>query len=200
METGKAGIIFSFQSLVLSLELLYIFTVGWFQIFDHWKEAMMVTLKYLGYGVILLMLMAGAGCCPPNCPVTPPNFTPMSWQPLVEEENYDQVFKETSEVIAQGESAQYYAEARLYHGFSTVKLNGNLDEAKADLEIAESRIEELSSVDATTEQVLLFRGLMIVNVKFGDFETADAYLYKAIELAPDQKDMIIKEYEEAKQQ
>jgi tetratricopeptide (TPR) repeat protein len=160
----------------------------------------MVTLKYLRYGVILLILLASAGCCPPNCPVTPPNLTPINWQPLVEEENYDQVFKESSEVIAQGETAKYYAEARLYHGFSTLKINGNLDEAKADLEFAESRLEELSSVDAMKEQVLLFRGLMIVNVKFGNFETADTYLYRAIELAPDQQDMIIKEYEEAKQQ
>ena len=160
----------------------------------------MVTLKHLGYGVILLMLLASASCCPPNCPVTPPNLTPVNWQPWVEEGNYDQVLKETSEVIAQGETALYYAEARLYHGFSTVKVNGNLDEAKADLDIAESRIKELSTVDATKEQVLLFRGLMIVNVKFGDFETADSYLYKAIELAPDQQDMLIKEYEEAKQQ
>ncbi len=196
METGNAGS----QSLVFGLELLYIFIVRQVQTFDHWKEAMVVTIKYLGYGVILLMLLASASCCPPNCPVTPSNFTPMNWQPLVEEENYDQVLKETSEVIAQGESALYYAEARLYRGFSTVKLNGNLDEAKADLDIAESRLKELSTVDATKEQVLLFRGLMIVNVKFGDFEAADAYLYKAIELAPDQKDMIIKEYEEAKQQ
>ncbi len=165
----------------------------------------MVISKYLGRTAVLLMLLAvfnlaTASCCPPNCPVTPPNFTPANWQPWVEEGNYEKVIKETSQVIAQGETALFYAEARLYHGFSTVKINGNLDEAKADLDIAESRIEELSTVDATKEQVLLFRGLMIVNVKFGNFEAADSYRDKAIELAPDQKDIILQEYEEAKKQ
>jgi tetratricopeptide (TPR) repeat protein len=161
---------------------------------------MMVTSKYLGSVIMLAALLATASCCPPNCPVTPPNFTPMNWQPLVEEGNYELVIKETTEVIGQGESAQYYAEALLYRGFSTLKINGNPDEAKADLETAESRIEALNSVDAIKEQVLLFRGLMIVNVKFGNFEAADANFNKAVELAPDQKDMILREYEEAKQQ
>jgi tetratricopeptide (TPR) repeat protein len=161
---------------------------------------MMVTLKYLGRVFILLAILATTGCCPPNCPVTPHNLTPQNWQPWIEEGSYDAVIQETTEVIGQGESALYYAEARLYRGFSTVKVNGNLEEAKADLEIAESRLGELSTVDATKEQVLLFRGLMIVNVKFGNIEIADAYLYKAIELAPDQKDMILQEYEEAQKQ
>ena len=157
----------------------------------------MVTLKYLGRTVILLMLLATACGCPPVCPMVPP---PSQWQSLVEQGNYDQVIKETTMVIEQGETASFYAEACLYRGFSTVKINGYLDEAKADLETAEARIEELTTVDATKEQVLLFRGLMIVNVKFGDFEAADAYFYKAIELAPEQEDMILREYEEAKQQ
>ncbi len=160
----------------------------------------MVTFKYAGFAMLLAALLAIAGCCPPNCPVTPPNLTPTNWQPWVEQGNYEQVIKETTEVIGQGESAQYYAEALLYRGFSTVKVNGNLEEARADLEMAEVRIGELTTVDAVREQALLFRGLMIVNVKFGNFETADAYFNKAVELVPDQKDMIQKEYEEAKQQ
>lgn len=156
----------------------------------------MVTLKYLGHAVILFLFLSTVSCCPPVCPVEP---LPVNWQIGVEEQNYEQVIKETTEVINQGETAPYYAEARLYRGFSTVKINGNLDEAKADLDIAESRIEELNTVGPTTEQVLLFRGLIIVHVRFGDYETADMYLNKAIELAPDQADMIQKEYEEAKQ-
>jgi hypothetical protein len=158
---------------------------------------MMVRLRYLGRVVILFMLLTTACGCPPVCPMVP---SPTQWQISVEEGNYEQVIKETTVVVEQGESTSFYAEACLYRGFSTVKINGNLDQANADLGIAESRIKELSTVDATKEQVLLFRGLMIVNVKFGNFEAADAYLYKAIELAPDQKDMIQKEYEEAKQQ
>jgi tetratricopeptide (TPR) repeat protein len=207
--------LFFVPALVLSLDLLYIFIVTnqaqrYVQPFNYWKEVMMATLKHLRRAVILLTLLVGINftiisctpgkCIPPNCPATPQNATPESWQPLLEEGNYEQVIKETDAVIGGGESAPYYAEAQLYRGFSTVKINGNLDEAKSDLEIAESRLEELSTVDATKEQVLLFRGLMIINVKFGNFEIADSYFNKAIELMPDQKDMIIKEYEEANQQ
>ncbi len=160
----------------------------------------MVMLKYPGVVFILLLISIMTGCCPPNCPVTPQNLTPANWQPWLEQGNYEQIIKETTEVIGQGETAQYYAEALLYRGFATVKINGNLDEAKADLDLAESRILELNTVDAALEQTLLFRGLMIINVRFGQLEAADAYLNKAVELAPDQKDMLQKEYEEARQQ
>ena len=164
----------------------------------------MITQKRFSGSIVLFSLfiiinLSLSACCPPNCPPAPPNLTPNNWDPWLEEGSYDQIMQETSQVILEGESAQYYAEARLYRGMAILRSNGNIEEAKADLDIAESRIDELNTVDGIKEQVLLFRGQMIINVKFGNFEAADSYRDRAIEMAPELEDVILQEYEEAKQ-
>ena len=143
-----------------------------------------------------LVALVLSACCPPDCPPGPTNLA-AQWDQQYEEQKYDTVIEQTSQVIEKGESADYYAEARLYRGLAQLRLGQALEAARTDLDIAEQSVDQLTSVDKTREQVLLYRGQMVVRARLGDIEAAQKYRDRAIEIAPEQKDDILKEFENA---
>src|SRR5262249_17897531 len=102
----------------------------------------------------------------------------------------------TSQVIRTGEGAGFYAEARLYRGVAELKRDKNLDEAQADLTIAEKHSDQLTTVDKTQEHVLLYRAQMVIRTKRNDTDAAQAYMNKAIALDPKQTQAIKAEFEQ----
>ena len=69
-----------------------------------------------------------------------------------------------------------------------------------EAKFAEANLDKLATVDQKKEHTLLFRGLMVYHAKSGDLALAEEYMNRAIELSPEQKDLILKEYEEAARQ
>lgn len=133
-------------------------------------------------------------------PVTPPPApSPVVWQMDLDQGQYDRVIEGTSQVIAEGEGAEYYAEARLYRGLAELARGGDLRAVEADLDTAEKLIHELTTVDKTQEQALLLRGQMTIRARLGDIGAAENYRDQAIELAPDQREAILEEFERATQ-
>ncbi|MEW6402659.1 MAG: hypothetical protein AB1649_12720 [Chloroflexota bacterium] len=145
----------------------------------------------------IVVSLSTTSCCPPNCPPIPPAFSPMSWDPLLDEADYETIIAETNSVIEKGEGTEFYAEARLYRGLALLKSGGDLEDTKADLEFAQTQFDTLNSVDLKKEQTLLLRGLMVTYTKLGDIGLAEEYKGRAIELSPEQSDIILREFEDA---
>ena len=153
------------------------------------------------WGRLLLMLLTGlilAGCCPPNCPVTP--TVVQQWDDAIQQGDYAQVLEEATKIIEQGPEAEFYAEANLYAGVAEVKREGDLDLALSYLDTAEALSDQLTTIDPTYELTLLYRGKMVIFAKFGDIETATKYLELAVELSPELEAEIRQEFEDALQQ
>jgi tetratricopeptide (TPR) repeat protein len=121
-------------------------------------------------------------------------MTPRAWHSMFDQSAYEEIIAQTSVVIETAAISRFYAEARLYRGLAEVYRNGDLDSARNDLAIAEELMDQLTSVDPKTEKTLLFLGKMVLNAKLGADEVAKQYREKAIELAPDQRELIEEEF------
>ncbi len=122
---------------------------------------------------------------------------PAAYQKSLDQGDYKLIVDQTSRVIAAGEGTKFYAEARLYRGLARLRLGDDPKAARDDLDAAEKSIDQLTSVDKTQEQLLLFRGQMVVRAKLGDKLAAEQYRVQAIKLAPDQQNAIQSEFENA---
>ena len=122
---------------------------------------------------------------------------PAAYQKSLDQKEYKLIIEQTSRVIAAGENTQFYAEARLYRGLARLGLGEDPKAVRDDLDIAEKFIDQLTNVDKTQEQLLLFRGQMVVRAKLGDRPAAEQYRDQAIKLAPDQQKAIQGQFENA---
>ena len=164
------------------------------------------------YNTLGLLTVRGAlvatilvGCvllvsCPPDGPPVPPaSPTPpgdaSELSDGYEEEDYDDVIHNANFVLERAADDSDIRFGHLYRGLAELGRRGETEAALADLQKAEEQLDQFE----VEEQVLLFRGLMIAYRRLGDDELAAKYRDSALEMAPDQEELIEKEYEGAVQ-
>lgn len=151
-----------------------------------------------GYGIALgalsVLLLSGCQCGDPPLPPCPPSPTNAvaQWRDDLKAGDSEQVLASTTETIDAGEEAEFYAEAFLFRGVAQLVLGEN-DASLEDLLQAEERQDQLITIDAAGETLLLYRALMVVYARLDDMDTAGMYQGMALELAPDMESVIQRE-------
>ncbi len=155
--------------------------------------------------LLVFLLVGVAACTPPGPPPTgtgpggptavpppngpqpngPPNDV-MLWQTELRDGNYGAVIEQTSAALA---AYPENTEAALYRGLAEL-ASGNPDAARQDLQMAEAQAVAFPSERTSEDQLLLYRGLMIVTAQRGEPETAQMYYSKAVDLAPAQRSLL----------
>jgi tetratricopeptide (TPR) repeat protein len=147
-------------------------------------------------GLALIVVAVASGCCPPYCPPTPIVPPTDDWNNLLDAGDYDTLIEQTS-AASDNRADAYHAEANLYNGLALIGHGEDPKAALERLDTAERFSDELTSVDATLELTLLYRGKMIALARLGELEAAREYLALAIETSPDLEKEIQQEFEDA---
>jgi len=126
-----------------------------------------------------VMVESPLTCRPPGgLPPEPPN----EWDWLLKNECYAELLASTSTAIRLG--SMYTPEAYLYRGLAQVATVAGPLLSQESLSKAEQSIDDLSTVDAQREKLLLYRGLMIVNAQLAKTQDQSEFL----QIAEDYRD------------
>lgn len=132
-------------------------------------------------------------CCPgsPGCPPSP--ALAVQWRDQLASGQFEEVIASTDEIITNPESPDY-AEAFLFRGLAELGISED-QAAYEHLILAEELQADLITFDQDRELALLYRGLMVAAARLGEIDQAEAYRAQAIELTPEQADIINQEFE-----
>ncbi len=105
------------------------------------------------------------------------------WQGRLRSGDYASILAQTENVLA---ASPDDAEAYLYRGLAEL-ASGAQQAAQNDLAQAEQRAGLFPSSRAQQDQMLLFRGLMVVHAQLGNQALATRYFEQAMQVAPAQE-------------
>ena len=147
-------------------------------------------------GIVFLLGLFVASCCPPNCPCPPycEFFQPAQLNDLFVNGEYEELLKQAN--IALDNETPYRTETLLYRGLAFRSLEETAS-AFEDFSYVFDHKNELTSIDQDYETDLLYRNYMVVSILMEKYELGDMLRDVAVDLGYTPKDVIIKEYEDA---
>jgi len=147
-------------------------------------------------GIVILLGLFVASCCPPNCPCPPycEFFEPSQLNELFVNGEYNELLKQTNAALEN--KTPYLTETLLYRGLAFRALE-KMDSASEDFSYVFDHKSDLVSINQDYETDLLYRNYMVVSIILGKFELGDLLRDAAIDLGYTPADVIIKEYEDA---
>ena len=147
-------------------------------------------------GIVILLGLFVASCCPPNCPCPPycEFFEPSQLNELFVNGEYNELLKQANTALEN--KTPYLTETLLYRGLAFRALE-KMDSASEDFSYVFDHKSDLVSINQDYETDLLYRNYMVVSIILGKFELGDLLRDAAIDLGYTPADVIIKEYEDA---